>query len=382
MPNAPAHLPVESLPERAVWAAQLKRIAQEPLSLCPQFPRIAQRFEAWWHQELLDRPLLIAAANGNPARPIDRRLELLHDADAWLAAKRADVAQTHRVCDALPTVRVDFGPVTMGPLFGAKTEYQADTSWTHPFIDDDWSNRPAWTIAPDNDTWLRLQDLTHRAAAAAPGHFLVCTPDLGGSADVLMNVRGPDQLCLDALDRPDFLREQVDAIYPAWRQAFAMLYARTVPANAGIVHWLGVWSNEPYMIPACDFNYMIGPEEFDRICLGDIARQAATAGRAVFHLDGPGAARHIDALLTVPHIRAIQFTPGEGTPSVKPWVDMFRKIQSQGRSLLIITPKAEVDWLCQQVDPAGLAMLVVDCRTPQDADDVAGQLFRRYGCQA
>ena len=67
------------------------------------------------------------------------------------------------------------------------------------------------------------------------------------------------------------------------------------------------------MIPACDFNFLIGPREFERLFLPDIARQAATAGRAIFHLDGPGAARHIDALLDLPELQAIQFVPGAGT---------------------------------------------------------------------
>jgi len=32
------------------WTDKLTAIAQEPLEFCEDFPRIAQRFEAWWHQ--------------------------------------------------------------------------------------------------------------------------------------------------------------------------------------------------------------------------------------------------------------------------------------------------------------------------------------------
>jgi hypothetical protein len=31
------------------------------------------------------------------------------------------------------------------------------------------------------------------------------------------------------------------------------------------------------MPPACDFNFMIGPDQFNALCLPDIARQTATA---------------------------------------------------------------------------------------------------------
>jgi hypothetical protein len=132
------------------------------------------------------------------------------------------------------------------------------------------------------------------------------------------------------------------------------------------------------MIPACDFNFMIGPKEFERVCLPDIARQAATVGRAVFHLDGPGAARHIDALLEVPDIQAIQFTPGEGTPSALAWVEMFRKIQAKGRSVLVICPANEVLALCDALRPEGLAIMITESLTPKTLDDVFAQLTSRY----
>jgi len=44
----------------------------------------------------------------------------------------------------------------------------------------------------------------------------------------------------------------------------------------------------------------------------------------------------------VPEITAIQFTPGAGTPSALAWVDMFKRIQSRGRSVLAICPPEEV----------------------------------------
>jgi hypothetical protein len=144
------------------------------------------------------------------------------------------------------------------------------------------------------------------------------------------------------------------------------------------MHWLGVWSDRPYMIPACDFNFMIGPNEFNRLCLPDIARQAATVGRAVFHLDGPGAARHIDALLDVPDIQAIQFTPGTGTPSALAWVDMFRKIQRRRRSLIVVCPAHEVLTLCEVLAPEGLAFLLDNPPPPDELDDLFRQLCRRY----
>lgn len=370
--------PITPIPELAGWAQQLQQMAAQPLALCEDFPTIARRFEAWWAHDLLDRPLFIGTANRNPDRSITRRLELIQSPDVWFAAKLADLQQTHRVGDALPSIRADFGPVLLGGMLGGNIEFGADTTWTHAYIADDWSNAPDWVLREDNRWWQLLQTLAQRVAGDAAGRYLVCTPDLGGSADVLLNLRGSTPLCMDVIEQPQMIEAAVDAIYPAWRTAFTRLYEIVLGRDAGLIHWLGLWSNQPYMIPACDFNFMIGPREFERLFLPDIARQAATATRAVFHLDGSGAARHIDALLDVPDIQAIQFTPGAGTPSALAWVEMFRKIQRRGRSLLAVCPAGEVLALSEALRPEGLAILLDGALSPPELDALFTQFTRRY----
>lgn len=371
---------VVPIPPRDRWSHELARIAEQPLECCEEFPRIARRFEAWWAGEVLDRPVFMAAANADPSRPITRRLELLDRPDDWFAAKRADLQQTHYVGDAVPHIRVDFGPVLLAGFFGGRREYGSDTAWTRPLIRDDWSNEPDWTLAEDNPWWLLLQKLMRLTAEDAAGRYLVCTPDLGSSADLLLNLRGATQLCMDVLERPHRVQRAVEAVYPVWQRAFTELYRATVEERgAGLIHWFGVWSNRPYHCPACDFNFMIGPEEFNRLCLPDIARQSASAGRACFHLDGPGAARHINALLETPEIQAIQFTPGASAPSALAWVEMFRKIQQHGRSLLVFCPAEEVLALCDQLSPEGLAILIESPPPVQQLDEVYRALCAKYG---
>jgi hypothetical protein len=372
------HPPIHPIPELAGWSAQLGQIATQPLSFCADFPTVARRFEAWWAHDVLDRPIFIGTANMNPAKPITRRLEVIEQPDIWFEQKLADLQQLHRVGDALPYIRADFGPVLLGGLLGGAVEFGADTTWTHAFIDDGWTNAPDWVLHEDNRWWRLLQQLTHRVAEDAIGRYLVCTPDLGGSADVLLNLRGSAPLCMDVIEQPARIDAAVQAIYPSWRKAITRLYDIALGQGAGLIHWLGLWSNQPYMIPACDFNFMIGPREFERLFLPDIAHQAATVRRAVFHLDGPGAARHIDALLDVPDIQAIQFTPGSGTPSALAWVEMFRKIQRRGRSVLVICPPGEVLALCEALRPEGLAILLDSSPAPDELDSLCARFLKQY----
>lgn len=372
------HAPIDPIPDLPRWSQTLCDVAAQPLEFLPEFPAIAQRYEAWWRQAA-DRPLFIAEVNGDPARPITRRLDLLDRPDAWFEAKYQDLRQIHRVGDTLPNVRADFGAVLLGGLYGGDREESADTSWTVHYLDDEWSNAPDWTAIREDNPWLRrMRALLLRAAEEAPGRYLVCTPDIGSTADTLITLRGSTKLCLDLFDRADDIHRAVDGIYSGWRQAFRELYLCTVDQGAGMHHFFGLWSNQPYSLQACDFNALISPQHFREFFLPDIARQAATAGRAFFHLDGPRAAAHIDALLEVDALQAIQFTPGAGTPSALAWVEMFRKIQAAGKSVLVICPVEEVLDLCPALDPAALAVSVDGASSVQELDDLYAEFRRRY----
>ncbi len=365
--------------QREAWAQSLKQVSAAPLEACEGFPRIARRFEAWWAGEALDRPILIGAANPRPERPVTRRLDLLERPEEWLAAKLLDVQQLHRVGDTLPMLRVDFGPTVLGAMLGAKVAFSSDTSWTHAFIDDDWSNEPDWAIQ-ESDRWLHLlRVLAGLAAENAPGRYVVCTPDIGAAGDLLLNLRGAGPLSLDLLTRPDNVRRAVARIYPLWEQLFSELYEITAQHGAGLIHWLNLWSDVPYVTPACDFMVMIGPQHFEEFFLEDLARVSSAVGRACFHLDGAGGVRHLDALLSIPEMRAIQFIPSPSEPPPTAWIEMFKKVRAAGRSLLINCQASEVMALCDALGPEGVAFWLDAPASPEELDAVAAQLRRRYG---
>jgi hypothetical protein len=376
------HQPIAPFAQQTAWTANLRQVRDGWLQLCPSWPKIAARFDAWWAHACVDRPIFIGSTAHGCGRAVCKHTDLLlGDEMTWFETKKADMLALHRAGDALPNLRVDFGPVLLGGLLGGRMEFEPHTCWTHPMIDDAWSNAPDGTITANQGLWRRLRNLMELVSADAAGHYLVCTPDLGGSADVLLNLRGSAELCIDVVERPLVVKQAIDAVYDAWRQAFAMLYDVTSAYGAGLLHWLEIWSSQPYMIPACDFNYMVSPAVFNDVCLPDIARQAATVGRGVFHLDGPGATRHIDALLEVPSLDAIQFVPGSGAPSLRPWLDMLRQIQDRGRSLIIAALADEVLDLCDALRPEGLAFMVQG--TPRDQmDQLYEALCHKYGCDA
>ncbi len=357
--------------EKGRRTATVPALERGPLALSPDFAARAGRHEAWWARASVEGlPLLLGYANRDPARPITRRMEWREDPARWLEAKLRDVAQLAPASDALPFIRVDLGPCCLPMLMGLDREYGSDTAWSHAFIRDDWSNAPAWTLDRQSAGWKTFDTLLRAAAGAARGRAVLATPNLGGPCDILSNLRGATELCLDTVDQPERIAAATAAMIPALAEAGAFMRDTAFQSGAELVHWHMLGSDQPYVIAECDLLFSVGPDIAEQVCLPDIERQSRMAPRCIFHLDGAGSTRHLEALLDIPAIRAVQYTPGAGTPSALAWLDMFRRIQSQGRSLLVYAPIEEVPALARALRPEGLAIQIDGARDPAQLEAV------------
>ena len=106
--------------------------------------------------------------------------------------------------------------------------------------------------------------------------------------------------------------------------------------------------------------------------------EALRAGLCVFHLDGPDASRHAQALVEEPAITAVQYTPGAGTPSALAKLPMLEMIQKAGKPIYIVCPKTEVEELADRLDPKGLVLAPDDIETPGEADELLEHVLKRY----
>ena len=84
---------------------------------------------------------------------------------------------------------------------------------------------------------------------------------------------------------------------------------------------------------SCDFICMISPAMFAETILPSIEWETRRLHRSIFHLDGPGALKHLDALLAIPQLDAIQWTYGAGAGKAGDWIDVYRHVQQAGKSV-------------------------------------------------
>ena len=95
--------------------------------------------------------------------------------------------------------------------------------------------------------------------------------------------------------------------------------------------------------------------------------QAQLLDTPLYHLDGMEQLRHLDMLLSIPNLKAIQWTHVSGQPSPIQFLPVLRRIQQSGVRLII--NQVDVDEmlsLIEYLDP-GKIHFVIETSTPQDA---------------
>lgn len=364
---------------RTDWQAALRSVQAAPLTACPAFPEVTQRWIDWWRFKA-DRPLLVISLTDGADIRWDKGFDLLDQPEAWVRMRRAQVLHRRYFGEALPSARVDIGPVSMAAFMGAPLHFalEEQTSWQEPIIEA-WHERPSLQFDPGNRWFRKVMTLLDALVDDARGNYLVCLPDLTGALDALANLRGSERLCFDLLDAREEILSAAEETVAVWEAVFTQMYDAVLSRGAGITQWVSAWANEPLTVPTCDFNALIGPDDFREVCMPSLTDQARRAGLCAFHLDGPDAARHAATLAADPDITALQYTPGAGTPSAAAQLPMLRMIQEHRKPLFIECPAGEVEQVLEELDPAGVALRVGGLDTVEQADALVAWRDRQFG---
>ena len=98
---------------------------------------------------------------------------------------------------------------------------------------------------------------------------------------------------------------------------------------------------------------------------------------------GPGELPHLDALLSIPELKGIQWIPGAGQPDYTQWPEVYRKIRAAGKLIQIYVGESPQGWKGLDIlaDQLGSAkgIVMIGGGTLQDEDQV-NRVLERYGC--
>ena len=95
---------------------------------------------------------------------------------------------------------------------------------------------------------------------------------------------------------------------------------------------MGIPSFGKMHIPSCDFGAMISPRYFKQFALPALLAEVQHMTHNIFHVDGKGVARHLDAILHLPNVQAIQWVQGMGDDlPIMQWVTLIKRDSSSGQ---------------------------------------------------
>ena len=350
-----------------------------------QLAAALQRNEAYWERTLEAYPLLwVTSPNARPGRDLPAPADDEHlwtDVDYAIAATEDRLARTHYAGDALPFHDPWFGPDQFAAWLGADMHIlpREWTSWIKPLIET-WDDVPEFRIDPDNRWWKLYLASLDASIEAGKGKWITCFPDLHTGIDALSALRGPENLSMDLLVNPEPIHRAMPQLTALWKYVVDLVDTRVRRGGQGTSNWTGGWSHGQFVcIGQNDFTCMISPEMFDEFCREDTRACIDHAQYSLYHLDGPGATRHLPRLLEIEKLHTVQWVHGDGNPPPSHWLPMLQQIQAHGKSVQIwynlrhttqlVNVFDELDAVCPALDPARL-FIGVDMDTADGADAV------------
>ncbi len=333
----------------------------------PDFNQAMQRIYAWYEQEMIDRPPVRFTrhnaefeAADNIWKPQWRDLrDKWFDEEYQLEKFMTQVRGKHYNGETFPVFFPNLGPAVSAAFYGCPLEFADVTSWSRPILNGPAAEAYAQPLVLDWDGpyMKKLESLMRCALEVCEGKFLVGYSDLHGGMDCLAALRGTNELLLDLVDDPDAPLPMLDQIADEFLAVFdafdAMLKERRQPS----VTWMAIPSFGKMHIPSCDFAFMISTPQFMRYQWDLNRREMVHMTHNVYHVDGKGVARHLDRILELPNLHAIQWVQGMGDDlPIMQWVPLIKRIQAAGKSVMVDLTHDELDDFASAVEPKGILL--------------------------
>ena len=246
------------------------------------------------------------------------------------------VAHSSLMADMLPVANTQLGPGSLAAILGGVFEGGEDTIWIHPRPVIDGSSVDDITFDPNHPNWLLHKELLKACKRKAQGHYYVGMPDLMEGLDVLAALKGTDKVLLDTVMKPEVLERQMQQINDIYFRVFDELYDIIREGDEMAFCYFSSWAPGKMSKLQSDISTMISVDDYRRFVQPFIREQCQKIDYTLYHLDGVGAMHHLDALLEIDELNAIQWTPGVGEPqggSAK-WYDLYKKILAHGKSIM------------------------------------------------
>jgi hypothetical protein len=338
----------------------------------PDFDEAVQRIYAWYEQQIIDRPPVRFARHNAEYEAVDGvwKPEWHGLKDKWLDEDYqierflTQVKGTRYLGETFPVYWPNLGPHVFASLYGCPLQFGDVTTWAAPILHD--YDQP---LALDwrHPYLAKLESLTRRALEQAPGKFIVGYTDLHPGLDWVAALRGTEPICLDLIDNPSVVETLLAQVTADFLKIFDHFDGLLKAAAQPSITWMGIPSFGKMDIPSCDFGTLISPRQFRRFAMPALLAEVQHMTHNIFHVDGRGVAQHLDAILELPNVQALQWVQGVGDDlPIMQWVPLIKRIQAAGKSVVVDLDPSELDAFMSAVQPEGIMLTMASVDEEQE----------------
>jgi len=355
--------------QRTWWRTDIEGMDDADMSM--------KRVYAWYENEIIDRAPVRFMAHNAFLEAAKEDISRLSPADkkAWWFDVETQVnlfiesiAGRKFHGETFPVFFPNLGPDVYAAFYGAELEFGEVTSWSIPLVED-WDDVEKLELHLDNEYIRKLEELTLYAIEQCAGRYLVGYTDLHPGLDCAAAWRDPQQLCIDMVDEPERVRDLADRAIADFEFIYDHFDKILKDHGHLSVSWMGIPSFERMHIPSCDFSTLISPEFFKAFGLPVLQREVQTMTHNIFHVDGKGVARHLEAILSVPQVHALQWVQGVGDDlPIRQWLPFLKSLQERGVPTIVDIRRDELDLLLDEMRPEGLFVWIETDDEEQEVD--------------
>jgi hypothetical protein len=328
----------------------------------PRSEEAMQRIDAWYQCQIIDRvPVRFMAHNEfldtgveTSTLPPEERRARWFDVEYQVDLFERSIEGRTFHGETFPIYWPNLGPNVYAAFYGLELEFGEVTSWSEPVVRE-WDDVDRLKLDMDGIYLRKIEELTQHALERCQGRYLVGYTDLHPGIDCAAAWRGMDRLCMDMIDSPERVKDLAERAIADFEAVYdhfdATLKAHGQPSSS----WMGIPSLGRMHIPSCDFGALISPRLFEAYALPILQSEVRSMTHNIFHLDGKGVARHLEAILSVPEIHAIQWVQGVGDDQpIMQWVPFIKELQSREMPVIVDLSREELEDLIAALAPEGL----------------------------
>lgn len=343
----------------------------------PDLAKAKERCMAFWENEIIDRAMISVTApmEQRPRRPreeIDYAKEQEMMRKRWLTPEKIRQNNVDRFSntffggDAMPIIFQNFGTSGHCNYYGANPFFQRTTIWFDPI----WDSLDEENIIFQPERLEEHLAITRYLLENAGDDYLVGMPDSCGTIDAIAHMYESTNVLFATMEQPEKLLRAIELVNQGWEKSNEEFYKLFHKAYGGAYHsWMSLWAPGRIAQLQVDLSVMLSPDAFEEFAVPELEQQLEWTDYAVYHFDGAEQERHLDHLLSLDKIKAVQWTDVAGQEPPVHYMHILKRIQEAGKGILVYTDKEHVPALMEELSSKGL-YIHTSASTPEEAQEL------------